>query len=248
MNKKQNILDFYNNWNIDNLPKYIISLMNFEEKLITKLITNSQNFKKITNKNNTLILDCGCGYGSFYHITKKYNTIYYDFSFNLLKKFENIHNLKTNKICGIIPTTNNKDKNNKNKYLPFKDNSFNIILCINVLEHIENYKYALNEFNRILKKEGILIIVVVNKNSYINEDIFNDFVVYHKPLNISNFKTENFKIVNYKSFYFVSPIFKIFPVVLLDNVILPIFYKIDSKLNKLLKNKGQFLYIEMVKK
>ena len=239
--EKQKVKNFYDHWETENFPKYIKLLIEFEENLIINIINNSYNFKKIknnlnNNKNNdSLILDCGCGYGSFYNLTKDYNTLYFDFSMNLLKKFEKKHTLKTNKICGDISN------------LPFKDNSFDLILCINVLEHIRDYKKALMEIKRVLKPDATAIIVVVNKESLINEDIFNDFIVYHRQLKESDFKNEvGFEIMECKSFYFIHPLFKIFPIFILKRI-LSIFYKLDSKLNRIFKNKGQFLYIELKK-
>ena len=47
--------------------------------------------------------------------------------------------------------------------LPFKDDSFDKILCLDVLEHIENDFLACSEFSRVLKKQGTLIIHVPQK-------------------------------------------------------------------------------------
>jgi ubiquinone/menaquinone biosynthesis C-methylase UbiE len=218
--------DFYENWDLGNIPKYAKLLMNFEEKLIFDIISNLDEFDKIKNKKDALILDCGCGFGSFYNLTKDLNTIYLDISLNLLKKF----NIKTNKICGDILN------------LPFKDNSFDLILCINVLEHVD-YKKALSKIRRVLKKEGTCIVVVVNKNSIINEELFTDWKIYHQPLGIEDFEgIEGLYIAYWKTFYFVHPIFKILPTKVLGRF-LKFFEKVDNKLanTKMFKNKGQFL-------
>ncbi len=41
---------------------------------------------------------------------------------------------------------------------PFDDNSFDIIYCISVLEHTENYEVIVKEFKRLLKPGGLLIL------------------------------------------------------------------------------------------
>ena len=41
---------------------------------------------------------------------------------------------------------------------PFDDNSFDIIYCISVLEHTENYEKIVKEFKRLLKPQGLLIL------------------------------------------------------------------------------------------
>ena len=234
-NGADKIKDFYENWEVENLPKYIKILMELEEKLIVDIITNLEDFNNIKKKKNAVILDCGCGFGSFYNLTKNLNTLYLDFSFNLLKKFENIHNLKTNKICGDVSN------------LPFKNGSFDLVLCINVLEHIIDYKNALNEIKRVLKNDGIAIFVVVNSESFINEEIFNDFTIYHKPLCLKDFNTEGFYLKDYKTFYFIPPILKVFPTVILEKISNVFYNGLDSKLGRIFKRKGQFLYVVLKK-
>lgn len=47
-------------------------------------------------------------------------------------------------------------------YLPFIDNSFDCIVCSEVIEHIPDSQKMLSEFNRILKPRGELIITTPN--------------------------------------------------------------------------------------
>src|SRR5436190_17788367 len=42
--------------------------------------------------------------------------------------------------------------------LPFKDNSFDLIFCLETLEHAKRPWLVATELKRILKKEGILIV------------------------------------------------------------------------------------------
>ena len=44
--------------------------------------------------------------------------------------------------------------------IPFPDNAFDIVLCLDVLEHIENDDAALKEIRRVVKPGGIIIIFV----------------------------------------------------------------------------------------
>jgi ubiquinone/menaquinone biosynthesis C-methylase UbiE len=44
--------------------------------------------------------------------------------------------------------------------LTFKDRSFNTVLCFDVLEHVPDYRAALEEFARVLKKGGWLVLSV----------------------------------------------------------------------------------------
>jgi ubiquinone/menaquinone biosynthesis C-methylase UbiE len=53
-------------------------------------------------------------------------------------------------------------KANLAKELPIEDNSADIIICQEGIEHVPNQLLVLQEFNRILKKEGILILTTPN--------------------------------------------------------------------------------------
>lgn len=44
--------------------------------------------------------------------------------------------------------------------LPFENNSFDLVCCFDVIEHIENDQLAVNEMNRVCKPNGILFLTV----------------------------------------------------------------------------------------
>jgi len=48
------------------------------------------------------------------------------------------------------------------KPLPYEDASFDVILLVEVIEHLENHRAALAELARILKPDGILILTTPN--------------------------------------------------------------------------------------
>ena len=49
------------------------------------------------------------------------------------------------------------------KLLDFEDNTFDMIICHNVLEYIEDKKHVLDELYRVLKPQGVLSIVKHNR-------------------------------------------------------------------------------------
>lgn len=49
-----------------------------------------------------------------------------------------------------------------NQRLPYKSSQFDYVVCAEVSEHIENPHHLLREFNRVLKKGGLLLISTPN--------------------------------------------------------------------------------------
>jgi len=103
-----------------------------------------------------MILDCGCGTGWGTHYLSKNSKakqiIGIDKDIESIKFAHNKYLLKNNSFAlGNIIT------------LPFKDNTFDYIICIEVIEHIIDYNLLLIEIERILKKNGVLFISSPNK-------------------------------------------------------------------------------------
>ncbi|MCS3900555.1 class I SAM-dependent methyltransferase [Methanococcus voltae] len=264
------VKDFYDNWKVENYPNYVKNIMKHEEDLIFNIF--DENKKNGTLKLKEPVVDCGCGYGSFYNLTKDLDTIYIDFSQNLLDIFKNNTKISSDKLlCANIEN------------LPLKDNFASTILCINVLEHV-NITKAMNELTRVLKDDGTIVLIVVNKDSFFNEDVFTDWKIEHNLLNLETFNnyitkynennnntnntnntnknnnntnkntnknnnnnSSNLKIEHFETFYFVHPIFKILPNFLLDKI-LKLSLKYNKKISKSkLKSKGQFLMVQIKK-
>jgi len=94
------------------------------------------------------VLDIGAGSGGFDRILEVNNSVVtMDLSLLAMKKAKNA---LLNPKCAVSSADS----------LPFKDNSFTIVMIMDVIEHIENREAVLNEIYRILKKDGILLISV----------------------------------------------------------------------------------------
>ena len=112
------------------------------------------NFSKIKLENfNGIMLDLGCGEGR--HIFASMEAFpnmqcvgldphleSLDKSLEGLEFFESISNKKTSFLSGSAYK------------LPFGDNTFDMIICSEVLEHLHEYKEAINEVHRVLKPGG----------------------------------------------------------------------------------------------
>lgn len=103
------------------------------------------------------ILDAGCGRG------------FYLYGINSYKFVKEIHGIDINEKYLKIAKNINQDKRVKIKKsniykLPYENNSFDLIICSEVLEHLKDDKKALKELHRVLKPNGKLIITVPNLN------------------------------------------------------------------------------------
>lgn len=103
--------------------------------------------KYLPKKTGNVILDAGCGTGSLMKKLKKFGKIYGIDVSNEALKFARVNGLKLAKLASVTD-------------IPYKDNQFDALVSIDVLYHkqVKNDLQALNEFKRVLKPGGILII------------------------------------------------------------------------------------------
>lgn len=130
------------------------------------------------------VLDLGCGIGlslSFIGQVFK-NSIGCDISENSVKATKEI--LKKHKIKTPVILCK-KDK------LPFRDNYFDIVTFIEVIEHVENPDAVLKEIRRVLKPDGVLHITTANKWWPIEPHFKLPFLSY-LPRNLADFYVKTF--------------------------------------------------------
>jgi SAM-dependent methyltransferase len=97
-------------------------------------------------KNNAKILNVGCGTGGTLPVLEKYGAVSnVDVSDEAIK-FMKKSGYKVDKINGTK--------------LPYKANTYDLVVAFDVLEHIEDHEKALNEWNRVLKKDGAILFTV----------------------------------------------------------------------------------------
>jgi 2-polyprenyl-6-hydroxyphenyl methylase/3-demethylubiquinone-9 3-methyltransferase len=48
--------------------------------------------------------------------------------------------------------------------LPYNDNTFDIVICVDVLEHVENLQIAISEIYRVLKPHGLFFFDTINRS------------------------------------------------------------------------------------
>lgn len=113
-------------------------------------------FSEIEKRKPKLVLDAGCGRG-FYSATLT--------TFPFIKKIVGIDlNNEYLKIARKQFTDPRLKLGKASIYsLPFQDNSFDAIICSEVLEHVDDNR-ALQELQRVVKKDGVILITVPSHN------------------------------------------------------------------------------------
>ncbi len=131
-------------------------LFSFDDRFLQVVNKLSEIIQKSKQK-NLKILDVGCGDG-FYErqiIRQRIkNCQFYgvDISQKQLEKTKNIFS-KSHKL------------NIDNQKLPFKNNFFDTVILSEILEHLFNPKFAIQEAQRVLKKGGYLFLTAPNSGA-----------------------------------------------------------------------------------
>ncbi|HEC91974.1 MAG TPA: class I SAM-dependent methyltransferase [Candidatus Atribacteria bacterium] len=129
---------------------------------ITRAITRFKDLKhdiKIDNMTKKKILELGSGSGLFTLYLRKKSVEIYGIEPDLNSYIASRLLLKENNISNCIFRA-------KGESLPFKENTFDIIVSYQVLEHTKDPFSVLKESKRVLKKEGIIYFVVPNYFSF----------------------------------------------------------------------------------
>lgn len=126
-----------------------------EMQMDVKKATSANAFSWIIKGNITMnfaqdaemILDVGCGWGR--ELSRLKNAVGIDFSLPFLKTAKNY--VKNDVVLADA------------HYLPFACNSFDFIVASEVIEHLTHVTKVLDEFKRVLKPKGKLLIQTPNK-------------------------------------------------------------------------------------
>ena len=77
-----------------------------------------------------------------------------------------------------------------NKKLPFKTNSFNLVWCSEVVEHLENPGKSVKEMKRVLKPGGLLLVTTPNSRCW-----------FYRILSLAGFKPKKIQNPDHKHFF-----------------------------------------------
>lgn len=102
--------------------------------------------KSLQLKSGERVLDIGCNIGQMLHLMKhqaEIKAVGVDIS------IESLQNAKLNALNSFDFVLCSVEKG-----IPFDDNSFDVITCMDVIEHLENPEFVLSEMKRVLKPGG----------------------------------------------------------------------------------------------
>lgn len=125
--------------------------------------------KYFENVRGKKILEIGCGDGGVINLLRERNDV---FAVDLSKK-----GVEFLKKMGIKASLKDISK----EKLPFEDSKFDYVIILETLEHLKSPQFAIEEIQRVLKRNGIMIVSTPNPRTA------------HKLIYPSLFKQKNFK-------------------------------------------------------
>lgn len=135
--------------------------------------------QKINNSSFSL-LDIGCGVGDFLHYAKEKGC-----NITGIEPNEDARKVAESKLdCRILTPEELKD-------LP--DNSFDIITMWHVLEHVTDLNTEIHHLQRLLKKDGKLVLALPNYKSYDAEYYKEKWAAYDVPRHLYHFSKESIR-------------------------------------------------------
>lgn len=125
-------------------------------------------FRGLIGDRNGKCLEVGCGRGSIssYFAEHGYECHLFDYSLDILEIGREIFNRNGHKsipVCGDA------------LYLPYKDNSFDVVVSIGLLEHFADVSPIIYEQIRVLNKGGVFLGYIVPDNPNNIQGFFNWF-------------------------------------------------------------------------
>jgi len=182
---KESIFDRFSStwWDKEGPMKMLHSMhetrMLFIKERIMKKYQTFDNFYNILKTKKILDLGCGAGILSESLAKEGASIIAVDQSKKLIKEAEKrakSKNLKIDYQCTTI------------KALQEKKNKFDIIICLEVIEHIENFKDFIRLTFKCLNKNGIVIFSTINRSklSFISTILLAENILKVVPKNTHN--------------------------------------------------------------
>ena len=142
---------------------------------------------------NKIVLDiaCGTGYGSFFLSHHALKVVGIDINEEVINENKTKY-IKRN-LDFLVGQIDN---------IPIEDNSIDVVVSFETIEHVHNAKKTLSEIKRVLKKNGLLIISTPNK-------FFSDKYQIKNPFHIKEYDVDEFKNLILEYFQYQNVFFQI---------------------------------------
>lgn len=140
----------------------------------------------VATKNYQSLIDCGCGVAADYYAFKQDG---YTIEYTGLDSCNFF--IKLNRENGIQMVEAELEKT-----LPITDNSYDLVYCREVIEHLSFYEKTISEFIRIGKKEVLILWFIKPDNAGEQINYWAAEDLYHNKYNLN--KLENFILDNSK--------------------------------------------------
>ncbi len=152
----------------EHIMRYIDSYNRGKRSIKTKIIS-----RLLGDVKGKSILDIGIGSGFFsqFCINRKANTISVDFASSIIE-----YHRKNNPNLTLIQADA--------QALPFKAEIFDIVLALDVIEHVNSAQEFLREIKRVLKTKGRLILITPNTTNLIEKILKIPLILARKVLNL----------------------------------------------------------------
>lgn len=146
---------------------------------------------------NKKVLDiaCGSGYGSDLIANEASKVCGVDISSDTISHAEKTY--RKNNLEFLVGSTSN---------IPYEDNTFDVVVSFETIEHHDEHEQMMNEIKRVLKPDGVLIISSPDK-IYYNKTLNEPNKFHVKELEFNEF--ENLLKAHFKntSFYFQANVY-----------------------------------------
>ena len=163
-------------WNINGNYKILHKI----NPLRLQFILN--NFGKLIKKKH--VLDIGWGGGLISESLAKINA-------QVTGIDENIYNIKQAKEHAKINSLKITYKNQSlDSFFKKNKKKFDLILCLEVLEHVDNVEKTIEKISKLMNRDGTLILSTINRNlkSLVFAKIFGEYVLNWIPIGTHQFE------------------------------------------------------------
>lgn len=167
---KKDLIDYYSG-NYDRTSYFSpITRKRYEE-----LLDKFESYRR-TNK----ILDIGCGYGFFLEVAKERGWEVYGVEITQ-KAVDTCEEKGINMFMGDISEVS------------FDEDSFDVVVSIEVIEHLNDPNTFLSKSYSLLRKGGLMYVTTPNFNSYLRHQLKADYDVICYPNHLSYFSVKTLK-------------------------------------------------------